>query len=135
MAVVPSILLTIISLQSCQQKKEATDLLSDSYIEVEGDSVKDFGTYQASKGEQKLARFVIRNVGTDPLVIQHINTGCGCTTVSFRKSPIMPDDTTHIIVKFEGTGLAYGSFYKEISVTSNARSGLLRLAIKGTRQE
>lgn len=133
MALVPSIFLTTISLYSCQRHKEATDLLSEAIIQIEGDSIKDFGTYHASLGEKKVAHFVIRNIGNDPLIIQHINTGCGCTTASFRKEPISPNDTAHIDAVYDGTGLAYGTFFKEISVTTNAKSGLLKLAIKGNR--
>lgn len=135
MALVPSLLLTTISISSCRHRQAATDLLSEAYIRVEGDSIVDFGTYHASQGERKAARFVIRNVGTEPLVIQHINTGCGCTTATFPKAPVMPGDTAHIDAVYDGTGQAPGVFYKEITVTTNARSGLLRLGIKGDRQK
>lgn len=133
-ALVPSIFLTTISLISCQRKQAPTDLLSDAYIRVEGDSIADFGTYRVPHGEKRTARFVIKNVGTEHLVIQHIETTCGCTTAQFRKDPIAPGDTAHITVVYDGTGLAPGTFYKEISVTSNARSGLLKLGIKGNRR-
>lgn len=109
------------------------DLLTDGWIEVQGDSIADFGTYHTSEGEKKQATFVVRNVGSESFVIQHINTSCGCTSTSFRKEPVAPGDTAHITAYFDGTGLALGAFHKELSVTSNARSGLLRLGIKGNR--
>lgn len=133
MALVPSILLTTISLLACRQERKPVDLLTDGWIEVLGDSIVDFGTYHSSQGDKKQANFVIKNTGSEAFVIQSINTGCGCTSASFRKEPVAPGDTAHITAFFNGTGLALGAFYKELRVTSNARSGLLHLGIKGNR--
>lgn len=130
----PAVLLTLVLVSACK-KKQSADLLTDAWIEVQGDSIKDFGTYSAAKGEKKVATFVVKNVGTDNLVIQHIRTECGCTTAAFRKEPVEPGDTAHITVLYDGSGYAPGTFFKELWVTTNARSGLLRLGIRGNKTQ
>jgi hypothetical protein len=36
---------------------------------------------------------IIKNSGNAPLVIDDINPGCGCTSVSITKNTILPEDT------------------------------------------
>ncbi len=75
--------------------------------------------------------FVLTNNGTAPLVITKVYSGCGCTTASTTKEPIMPGDTARIVVTFNPAGRSAGYFTKLVRIQSNAASKPHRLYIKG----
>lgn len=76
----------------------------------------DYGTL--TEGDNGICTFTIKNAGDKPLVIDHISTSCGCTTVEFPQKPIPPGKMGKIIVEYNTSEL--GSFRKTIVVVSNA---------------
>ncbi len=81
------------------------------------------------KKEQK-ATFILKNTGNHPLVIEHVNTSCGCTTVDYPEEPVRPRDSISLQVTYKADHPEH--FNKTIIVYCNAESSPLRLKISGT---
>lgn len=81
--------------------------------------------------EQKVT-FTLKNTGDIPLVIEDVNTSCGCTTVEFEKEPVRPRGRLdlHVTYKAEHPG----HFNKTITVHCNVESSPIKLAISGNAQ-
>jgi len=64
--------------------------------------------------------FILKNEGDAPLVIQRVDTSCGCTVARNSKEgeDILPGETTEIKARFNLRG-RFGSQHKTIRVTSN----------------
>ncbi len=118
----------MLALVSCNKKENKLGI-DDVTIHVT-DSIHDFGTYHGDTVKQHCT-FVLYNEGPDALVIREVQTGCGCTTTDYPKSPIQEGDSAKIQVQYDGTGSEAGSFYKTLNVFSNAKSGVVTLAVKG----
>lgn len=84
-------------------------------------------------GEKAEAAFTLKNTGKSPLLIQTVNTSCGCTVVDWEKSPIMPHDSSVIKVVYDSK--IVGSFSKDIFVLMNTQNSPVRLIIKGNVEE
>lgn len=102
-----------------------TDNAADIMFEVEN---HDFGTIQ--EGTQATKEFKFTNTGKEPLVLSNVQASCGCTTPKWTSEPIMPGKTGTITAVYNSTGRP-GQFTKSITVTSNAKSGVKVLTIKG----
>lgn len=80
----------------------------------------DFGTIKASDGPVK-AQYEFKNTGDSPLIIVNVtNGGCGCTTPTYPKEPIMPGKSGTITIHFDPTGRR-GEFNREVKVKTNAQ--------------
>lgn len=87
----------------------------------------DYGTIeQNSNGERT---FTFTNTGSAPLIISSAKSTCGCTVPSFSKTPIAPNTSGVITVKYDTKKV--GVFSKTITVTSNATEGITKLKVKG----
>ncbi|MDY0089504.1 MAG: DUF1573 domain-containing protein [Flavobacteriaceae bacterium] len=84
------------------------------------------------KGEDDGLRvFEFTNTGDAPLIVQNVQSTCGCTVPSKPKEPIMPGKTGEIEVKYN---MATGPIRKSITVETNAvnhQDGRVVLSIKG----
>ena len=89
--------------------------------------VIDYGTIQLNADGLRVFKF--KNVGKSPLVIDRIQSSCGCTVPKKPTEPIMPGGTGEIEVKYN-THTA-GGFNKSITVFSNATEPTKILRIKG----
>lgn len=87
----------------------------------------DFGTLQ--EGDAAEAEFVFTNTGKEPLIIQNVHPGCGCTTPFWSKDAVAPGKTGVIKAAY-GTKGRPGPFNKNITVTSTAGTNVIY--IKGT---
>ena len=92
-----------------------------------GKSVISLGHFDWQK-EQK-ASFVLRNIGKSLLVIQDVNTSCGCTEVTYSKEPVRPGDSILLDVSYKAE--TPGSFNKTITIYCNANSSPIVLRIMG----
>ena len=55
-------------------------------------TVHDFGDVMISDGPVRCT-FTMKNISNGPVVIYNVVTTCGCTDVSWTKSPILPGKT------------------------------------------
>lgn len=91
--------------------------------------VHDFGKV-AESSESISYDFVIRNVGNAPLLIQSVQTTCGCTTPNYTKNPILPGKDGIITITYSTIGRP-GAFIKKITVFTNVPDQVYTLTIKG----
>jgi hypothetical protein len=80
-------------------------------------------------GKTSEASFVLKNIGTNPLVIQIVNTSCGCTVPEWEQQPIKTGKSTEI--KIRVTPEEKGHFNKTITVHCNNESGQILFKISG----
>jgi len=62
--------------------------------------------------------FKFKNEGLKPLIIQNVESSCGCTEPEYSKAPVKPLASSEISATFDAKKL--GVFSKSITVTSNA---------------
>lgn len=74
--------------------------------------------------------FKFKNTGTEPLILSDVRASCGCTTPSWPKEPIMPNESKDIKVQYNTQGRP-GNFNKTITITSNASEPTTRITIQG----
>ncbi len=68
-------------------------------------------------GEKLEKSVVIKNVGDAPLEIQKPKSSCGCTVPSEPKSPLMPGESTTMLIKYNGVKL--GDAHQTVTLNSN----------------
>ncbi|MDR2805609.1 MAG: DUF1573 domain-containing protein [Dysgonamonadaceae bacterium] len=86
-----------------------------------------FGTIK--QGNKDLVVFSITNTGNNPLIINHVSTSCGCTSVDWDKQPIEPGQSAKI--KAVITPDETGYFNKSLEVFGNFDEPPLKLTIMG----
>ncbi len=87
----------------------------------------DYGTVNLNADGTRVFKF--KNVGKSPIIIERIQSSCGCTVPKKPEEPILPGKTGEIEVKYN-THTA-GGFSKSITVFSNASEPNKVLRIKG----
>jgi hypothetical protein len=80
-------------------------------------------------GKTSEAVFVLKNTGSQPLVIQMVNTSCGCTVPEWEKYPITPGKSTEIKVRITPEEKDY--FNKTVTVYGNTETGRIVLKVSG----
>jgi hypothetical protein len=88
----------------------------------------DYGTIK--KNSKATCEFVFKNTGDQPLVLDNVKTSCGCTVPTWPKKPILPGKSGTIKVVYNTKKT--GTFFKTITVMSNAKTDPVELSIKGT---
>ena len=76
----------------------------------------DFG--QITEGAVVSRSFKFKNTGKVPLVIADIQTTCGCTVPDWKRSPIQPNESSEVNVRFNSEG-KNGDIEKPIRVIAN----------------
>jgi hypothetical protein len=89
----------------------------------------DFGKVNEEDGKITYV-FEFTNKGNAPLVVNKVQTSCGCTTPSWTKEPVEPGKKGSITVIYNPSGRP-GTFTKTITVYSNATDEQVDLIIKG----
>lgn len=77
---------------------------------------------------QELFIFEFKNTGKTPILIQNVQTSCGCTTAEKPSEPIQPGKKSKISVKYDTKRV--GDVHKTITVTTNVGEPIV-LTIKG----
>lgn len=92
------------------------------------EKIKDLGVY--SKNQVKEAKFIIKNIGNYPLIIENVNPDCHCTLVRWdKKGQTLPDSSTHIYVRYDNSSL--GHFQQLVTFKVNTIEGKGLLIIRG----
>lgn len=86
----------------------------------------DYGTI--IEGEKVACYFRYGNAGNTDLVIESVESTCGCTSPEWKKEPLRPGETEHLKVLFDSGGRA-GVQRKRVSVLSNAVNPVIHLTL------
>lgn len=73
--------------------------------------------------------FSFKNTSMVPLIIQNVESSCGCTIADYPKQPIMPGKTGSIIVTYDAENI--GFFKKTVYVYSNTPEKRTTLTLYG----
>jgi len=96
-------------------------------MEFEQD-VFNFGTI--TQGEMIKNVFVFTNTSDVPLVISNAKGSCGCTVPEWPKEPIMPGESSQLVVVFSSKGKK-GTQAKKVTITANTKIPNTFLTLKG----
>ena len=113
-------------IQGKEMKQNTTNTTLQTRVSVDSASVS-LGYFNWE--EEQKASFIIKNVGNKPLVIQDVNTSCGCTTVSYSQEPVQPRSEMKLDVTYKADHPEY--FNKTITVYCNVETSPLTLKISG----
>ena len=61
------------------------------------------------------AVFTLKNISSDTLIIQNVQTACHCTVPEYPHEPILPGQTAYIKATYDARN--EGQFFKTISVS------------------
>jgi hypothetical protein len=86
----------------------------------------DYG--KINKGSNGERIFSFTNIGDAPLIIQNVQSSCGCTIPEKPEKPIMPGKKGEIKVSYDTKRV--GGFSKQITITSNAKIARKVIKIK-----
>lgn len=101
---------------------------NNSEFKFETETTHDFG--KIPQGNPVTYEFKFENIGTEPLIINKVESTCGCTVPQYTKTPIKPGDKGSISVTFNAAQAA--PFSKMVTIRSNAKTPVKALYIKGT---
>lgn len=87
----------------------------------------DFG--KIPQGTPVSYEFSFTNTGSEPLIINKVESTCGCTVPEYTKTPIKPGAEGTIKVTFDAA--AAMPFSKMVTIRSNAKTPVKALYIKG----
>ncbi len=96
---------------------------------VEWQEDKDFDFGILTQGEPEEVIFTFKNISTDTLIIDNIRSTCGCTAPYWDFTPILPDSTSQITLKYDAYKEGY--FYKKVKVFFNTQRKAEQLSITG----
>lgn len=116
------LIILLIALCACQSNTSKTDA-KISFIVTE----YNFGTLEYKKPAK--CRFVVKNVGESPLIINNVETSCGCTVPEWTKKPIKLGKEGEINITYESD--FPGQFRKTITVFYNGPNSPDTLLIQG----
>jgi len=120
------LLTTLLAASCCRQGASVPAQQAD--IAFPDGTEHDFGMFRTQ--DTLVHYFVYKNTGTVPLVIQKVETSCGCTRATFSKKPLAPGGTDSIRVAYDGNGFSQGHFIKGCDIYSNTDT-VYHLRIRG----
>lgn len=124
---IKDLFLKIIGEEKVEQKDKSKVVTTK--VDIDKTSVS-LGNFDWQK-EQK-ATFVLKNAGNKPLVIEDVNTSCGCTSVDYSKEPVRPNEEIRLEVIYKADHPEH--FNKTITVYCNSESSPIELTISGNAQ-
>ena len=73
--------------------------------------------------------FTFKNTGKQPLIIEKVQSSCGCTVPKWGKEPVLPKQKDVISVEYDSKKI--GQFQKTVKIYSNAINSPVTLLIIG----
>ncbi len=92
--------------------------------------IYDFGEIYEKDGRVSHT-FIFTNTGKEPVIINGIHSGCGCTSTDYAKLPIKPGGNGRVTVTYNPAHRP-GFFSKEVVVFFNNKKNYTRIWVKGT---
>lgn len=77
----------------------------------------DFG--KIKEGDKVRHTYMVKNTGSNPLVISNVQVSCGCTAPFFPKEPIQPGKVGEVTLEFNSAGKP-GMIHKNAMIIANA---------------
>jgi hypothetical protein len=104
------------------------------FAQKKSDEVAKFATETIDQGKLKQnnpeeVKFIVTNVGKEPLIIEQANPTCGCTIGDYTKTPIAPGSTGYVSAKFNAANL--GHFTKTLTVKFAGADDIKNIVITG----
>lgn len=90
---------------------------------------KDYNFGTLVQGHPEEVDFTFRNISSDTLIIDNVRSTCGCTAPYWDYTPILPDSTSTITIKYDAYKEGY--FYKKVKVFFNKQRKAELLSIAG----
>ncbi len=115
------------TLVSCSQSNTANEKKKAAEITF-SEAEHDFGNIE-QESEATYA-FVFKNTGKGTLLINNVQTSCGCTIPEWTREPV--EKKRSGVVKVHYNTSIVGNFHKTITVYSNGINSPVTLKIKGT---
>lgn len=88
----------------------------------------DLGTIDASKLYSR--KFVVKNIGVNPLKISNIDIPCVCNTVEISKKELKTNETSIVTLNFDPKGYS-GKIVKSVYIYTENSNSSLRLVLTG----
>ncbi len=88
----------------------------------------DFGSIEKDSKVQHY--YVFTNTGDKPLTISKVEVGCGCTSPTYPKKPVLPNQKDSILIGFNSKN-QHSPFNKSVTVYANTLEPIL-LTFTGT---
>jgi len=110
----------VISTQAFSQGKTEAEMIFR-------DTIHNFGTIWYKN--EAIYEFTFKNTGKSPLIINKVQSSCGCTVPEWGKEPVLPKRKAVIKVAYDSNKI--GAFQKTIKIYSNARNSPVTLLIIG----
>ncbi|HEY0058176.1 MAG TPA: DUF1573 domain-containing protein [Flavisolibacter sp.] len=89
----------------------AQDKKAEEVVKVNSET-HDFG--KIKQGVPVTTDFVLNNISGQPLIIENVTAGCGCTTPEWSKEPVLAGGSTKVKVGFNAAAL--GTINKEVYI-------------------
>lgn len=124
---VKELYLKIIQGEEVEQEDESKIVKTELDIDKTSISLGNFDW----RNEQKTT-FIFKNKGSKPLVIEYVNTSCGCTKVSYSQEPVQPGGEITLNVTYKADHPEH--FSKTITVYCNTKLSPIKLTISGNAQ-
>ena len=104
------------------------------FAQKKADEVAKFATEVIDQGKLKQnnpeeVKFIVTNIGKEPLIIEQANPTCGCTIGDYTKSPIAPGQTGYVSAKFNAANP--GPFKKTLTVKFAGADDIKNITISG----
>ncbi len=115
----------MVAIASLSFAQESTAPVAKATITFEKSS-HDFG--DIAQGEKVNYVFKFKNTGNAPLILQDVQTTCGCTATDWPRQPIAPGESGKIAASFDSNG-KMGKQNKVITIYSNATNSPERVSI------
>lgn len=115
----------LILLVSCKDDVKVAS--GPAKIEFE-ETLHDFGNYSIL--ESRSHTFKFSNTGSNPLVIEKVETSCACTQIDYPKEPIMPGKKGQVKITYAARQKR-GHFKRNVYLYSNGSEQPVMLVITG----
>ena len=121
---------------NCQETRTVFNQNSDCKFEenafIVGDSlcVDELVCFFFLLKDEAIGLFAFSNPGTSPLVIEQVETSCGCTVPEWPQKPILPGKHGEIKVRYDTSQPSM--FSKTIIVYFNGKNSPAKLTINGS---
>jgi hypothetical protein len=107
---------------------------STLFAQKKADDMAKFTSETIDQGKLKQnnpeeVKFIVTNIGKEPLIIEQANPTCGCTIGDYTKTPIAPGATGYVSAKFNAANP--GHFTKTLTVKFAGADDVKNIVITG----